>query len=152
MKARCILENNPTITAYRMSFLTQRYITKLSRLLEDEHDLLFHEWALVFILFLKPDLTATDLVEVTGRPKNTISRALSKLISMKLVKSSKDASDSRSKVLRLTAQGRSLYESFTPVVEGIEREMYSVLSAQESAALNACLARVIDSEIVKAGF
>jgi len=152
MKARSILEDNPTITAYRMSFLTQRYITKLSKILEDTHGLLFHEWALVFILYLKPDLTATDLVEVTGRPKNTISRALNRLISMRLVQSTKDATDSRAKLLRVTERGRALYEEVTPTIVGIEREMYSVLNTRESDSLNRYLTKVIDSEITKAGF
>ena len=143
MKARSILVHNPTLTAYRMSFLTHCYMTPLSRFLETEYGLLFHEWVVLFCLGLENGLSAKDVTEVTGRPKNTISRAVHKLLGLQLIVRKADESDGRAQLLALTPAGKRYYDEIVPKLQEAEAGIYGVLSDVERQQLITLLGKVI---------
>jgi DNA-binding MarR family transcriptional regulator len=147
MRARGILLDNPTLTAYRMSFLTHCYMTPLSRLLETEYGLLFHEWVVLFCLGLQNGLSAKDVSDVTGRPKNTISRAVHKLLNLKLIVRRADASDGRAHLLSLTPAGKKYYDEIVPRLQHKESEIYGVLNNAERQQLIKLLGKVIDHAV-----
>ena len=126
-----IFIDNPTPYAYRSSFLTNRYTAPLSRYLEAEHDLLWHEWVVVFCLAQEDGWSAKDISEATSRPKNTISRAVHKLLRLKLISRHAHPDDARMQVLSLTAAGRRFYDTTLPQLNAVEESIYGVLDGDE---------------------
>jgi DNA-binding MarR family transcriptional regulator len=147
MKARGIIESNPTMIAYRMNFLTHTYLASASKFIEAEYGLLFHEWVVLFCLGLEDGLSAKDVTEVTGRPKNTISRAVHKLLELKLIARQAKATDARSQDLSLTHAGQAYYDEIVPRLQKTEQSIYDVLDPQEQAQLIALLGKVIDRRL-----
>src|ERR1700704_862973 len=85
MRPELIFIDNPTPYAFRVSLLTNRYVMPLALYLDEEHGLQWHEWVVVFCLALRKGLSAKDISAATGRPKNTISRVVHKLLRMALI-------------------------------------------------------------------
>lgn len=147
MKAEHILVNNPTPFAYRVSFLTNSYTGPLGRRLEIEHGLLWHEWVVVFCLGHGGDWNAKDISLATGRPKNTISRAVSKLIEQAYIARSPHPDDARVQELTLTAKGRRLYDTVVPQLQQAEAQIYGGISAEERARFFETLDKLVHQAV-----
>lgn len=142
-----ILIKNPTPFAYRVSVLTNRYVEPMGRRLEIEYGLLWHEWVVVFCLGHGGDWSATDISIATGRPKNSISRAVSKLIDQAYIARSPHPDDARVLELTLTAKGRRLYDAVVPQLQQAEEEIYSGISAEERARLFETLDKLVHQAV-----
>src|SRR5689334_2361045 len=68
------------------------------------------ECAVVFTTALSPSLTATDICEITGRPKNTISRAVNSAMKRRLLVRRPELRDKRRGLLQLTEEGAALHK------------------------------------------
>lgn len=143
MKSNEIFLNNPTPFAYRVSYLTNHYLVPLSHYLDSQHGLLWPEWVVIFCLGHCKGWNATDIVAATGRPKNTISRAVRKLLNLSLIERRPSLTDGRRKVLYLTPKGRLLYKNVLPELQRIEREIYGGLDPDEQAQFLAMLDKLV---------
>ena len=76
-------------------------------------------------------------------PKNTLSRAVNRLIKLGLVLRRTDRIDRRQHFLSLTAQGRAVYAEALPRFVALEAEMLSSLSLVERETLSALMAKVV---------
>ncbi|MEW6640615.1 MarR family winged helix-turn-helix transcriptional regulator [Bradyrhizobium elkanii] len=128
-----IFVDNPTPFAIRVSVLTNRYVTPLASFLDKEYGLQWHEWVVVFCIELRDGWTATDISNATGRPKNTISRAVHKLLKMGLITRRSRDDDARVQVLALTAKGKRFYTKVLPRLQVVERSIYDRLNKKEQA-------------------
>lgn len=131
MKSDDIFVGNPTPYAYGVSYLTNRYIAPLSHFVDRQHGLLWPEWVVIFCLGQSKGWNATDIVAATGRPKNTISRAVGKLLKLSLIERRPSPTDGRLQVLQLTPQGRRFYRETLPQLQRFENEIYHGLDARE---------------------
>lgn len=131
MKSDDIFVDNPTPFAYGVSYLTNRYIAPLSHFVERQHGLLWPEWVVIFCLGHSKGWNATDIVAATGRPKNTISRAVGKLLKLSLIQRCPSPTDGRLQVLHLTPQGRCFYREMLPHLQDFENEIYCGLNPRE---------------------
>ncbi len=143
MKTEHILIKNPTPFAYRVNFLSNSYTGPQGRRLETEHGLLWHEWVVVFCLGHGGDWNAKDISLATGRPKNTISRAVSKLIAQAYIARSTHPDDARVQELTLTAKGRRLYDTVVPQLQQAEAEIYSGIPEEERTRFFATLDKLV---------
>mgnify|MGYP001411149087 CR=1 FL=1 len=143
MKLARILDYNPTLDAYRVSFLTNRYVGPLTQRLTAEYGLVWQEWVIVFCLAQMADLTAKDISDATGRPANTISDAVGKLLRLKLVSRRRDATDGRAMILALTPKGRCLYEAMIPRLRESEARIFGTLTKSERRQLDRLLHKLV---------
>ncbi|MHA4915589.1 MarR family winged helix-turn-helix transcriptional regulator, partial [Enterococcus faecium] len=70
-----------------------------------------------------------------GLPKNTLSRAIQKLLQRRLLRRAADQADLRSYVLHLTPAGRQIFDETMPLMVEQQKTMLSCLSEDEQRQL-----------------
>ena len=111
------LWENPCWFSFRINYLSLRFNGPVYGRIADRHDLSRPEYLVLYSLSLRDGIAAQDICETAGFPKNTISRAIHKLVRRKLIRRALDSNDRRSFVLHLTAEARRiLAESVPPMV------------------------------------
>jgi hypothetical protein len=94
---------------------------------------------------LKDGAVARDIATSSGFPKNTLSRAIHKLVGMGLVDRTSDAADRRRMVLTLTPSGRSLFEEALPRFVDFEHMMLEALTEDECTTLSRLMAKLVEA-------
>lgn len=140
-----IFSNNATPFAFRVNYLSHQYTGPLSQLLETKHGLLWQEWVVLFCLASNERRCwrAGDVAQVTNRPKNSISRAVKKLVAQGYIVRHDHPKDGRAQTLNLTNKGRDFYDKFLPSLLEAERAIYSALSPEEAEIFLGFLDRVV---------
>ncbi len=82
---------------------------------------------------LKEGVAAKNIVASSGLPKNTLSRAIQKLLHRRLLKRETDEDDLRSYVLRLTPAGRAIFDETMPMMVDQQSAMLSALTERRAA-------------------
>ncbi|MBD8653096.1 MarR family transcriptional regulator [Rhizobium sp. CFBP 13726] len=137
------LWKNPCWLSFRFNFLALQFNEPIYRLIEKEHGLARPEFVVIYSLGLSDGLTASAICNSSGFPKNTISRAIQKLIDKNIVRREIDQADLRSFVLYITEEGRRIVDqAMQPMVER-ERAMISSLTPAEQLMLSELLAKVV---------
>ena len=135
MNAGRMLQNNPTPIAYRINALANDYIAGNGAFLESEYGLLWHEWVVIFCLGHVGVWNANGISAATHRPKNTIGRAVNKLVELSYIARTPHPEDARVYDLTLTARGRRLYDEVVPRLQVVEQDVFGGLSGEEQATL-----------------
>lgn len=137
------LWENPCWLSFRINFLAQHFNVPIYRWTEQEFGLPRPEFVVLYSLGLSDGLTASAICSSSGFPKNTISRAIQKLIDKKIVRREIDAADLRSFVLYITDEGKRIVDAvMQPMVER-EKAMMSGLTPAETLMLSELLAKVV---------
>lgn len=138
-----ILENSSVRFGYRIAVLSNWYRGPGYKAIEREFGLSEPECSALFCLGHAEGLTATDVCNITGRPKNSMSRALGLLMKKHFLARTVDPSDARKKRLALTSKGRRLYQDIVPIFLKSEREILEPLTASELSDLDRLLTKMI---------
>ena len=146
MKLARILDANPTIDAYRVSFLTNRYVAPLNKDLATRYGLIWHEWVILFCLAQANNLTGKDISEATGRPQNTISDGLRSLLERGLVRREPNASDGRSMTVHLSPKGGALYRAMLPRLRRQQERIFGALTRTERKQLDRLLHKLVHAD------
>lgn len=101
------------------------------------------EFTVLASLYDSGDVTAKTICAITGRPKNSISRGVSRLMAARRIKRITNPADRRESLLSLLAEGRKLYESIMPMCRERERLLLSTLTTTELAALDRLLMKLL---------
>jgi DNA-binding MarR family transcriptional regulator len=141
-----ILRGNEIAFGYRIGYLFNHFAGPVYKWTVAELGLHRPEFAAMFCAAHLEDATASDVVLLTGIPKNSVSRAVAKLIADGLIRAETDASDARRSFLQLTAKGRKVYEGILPRFRERQEQMMSVLTAAERAELNRLLNKLVERE------
>lgn len=137
------LWHNPCWLSFRFNFLALQFNEPIYRLIEKEHGIPRPEFVVLYSLGLSDGLTASAICSSSGFPKNTISRAIQKLIDKNIVRREIDQADLRSFVLYITDEGKRIVEqAMQPMVER-EKAMVSSLTPAEQLMLSELLAKVV---------
>lgn len=140
------LWENPCWLSFRINYLSLRFNGPVYGRIAERHGLSRPEYLVLYSLFLSDGIAATDICATAGFPKNTISRAIHKLVGQKLIRRSLDADDRRSFFLHLTAEGRRILNESVPPMVAHEKQMLSGLTQGEQETLSRLLAKlVVDS-------
>lgn len=137
------LWGNPCGLAFRLNYLALRYNTPLYDWVQRTHGLARAEYVVVYSLALTDGGQARDISETSGFPKNTLSRAISRLEAMGLIVREPRPGGGRNQPLRLSETGWRLFEATLPAFERFERMMLSALDADEQKTLSDLLAKVV---------
>jgi DNA-binding MarR family transcriptional regulator len=137
------LWNNPCWFSFRLNFLALNFNVPIYRWIEKQFGMQRAEFVVIYALGLKDGLTASAVCSSSGFPKNTISRAVQKLLDKDIVRREIDPSDLRSFVLYLTDEGRRVVnECMQPQIER-EQVMLANLTAAEKLMLSELLCKVV---------
>ena len=137
------LWENPCWLSFRINYLGLRFNLPVYGWIEERHGLVRPEYVVLYALHLQDGIAAKDVVASAGFPKNTISRAIQKLLRRRLIRRATDARDRRSYVLRLTPEGRRILDETVPPMVAWEKRMLSALNRDEQTVLSKLLARLV---------
>jgi MarR family transcriptional regulator, temperature-dependent positive regulator of motility len=143
MQRRHILETSPIPFAYRISYLANFFTGSVYRQVQSQHGVARSEFVLVFCLRLLGELSAQQVCEITGRPKNSVSRAVNAMLERGYVARDTDPADARRGLLKLTRRGRELFDAAIPLFHEREAAMLAPLNARERETLDRLLAKLV---------
>lgn len=141
---RAILLNDTVPFGYRISWLANFFREPIFKHVGSEYGLTQAEFLVIFCLAHMPGVNSVDICRVTGRPRNSISRAVIELQRKRYIARDTDADDRRRGLLRLTALGQRIYEAIIPLFQARQDAMISVLSPDERATLDTLLTKLVD--------
>ena len=124
---------------YRLSRVLSVAGSMVIRLCEGRFGITRREWRVIALLARDDGLLSSQLAERAQLDRARTSRAVSSLVAKKLLRRQVGEGDRRQARLALTAAGRALYEQLFPLVQQINRELLSPLSARQLATLEAAL-------------
>jgi DNA-binding MarR family transcriptional regulator len=128
---------------YRLTVLAEAVSRMVSGVYRQRYGLSRQAWRVMVALANRPDATATDVADYSTLDKMQVSRAVAELETRDLVSRSEGEHDRRTKTLRLTPSGRRLFDDLVPLVVERERQLLAVLDAEERAALDRALAKLL---------
>lgn len=137
------LWKNPCGFAARFNYLALRYNQPLYGWVEERFGLARIEFVVIYSLSMQDGITASEISASTAFPKNTLSRAVNRLIKLGLVLRRTDAVDRRQQFLSLSPSGRAVYDEALPRFVALEEEMLTPLSLVERETLSALMAKVV---------
>ncbi len=129
------LWDNPCWLSFRLNFVAFRFNDPVYRWIETRYGLVRPEFVALYAVGLREGVAAKNIVASSGLPKNTLSRAIQKLLARRLLKREADKDDLRSYVLRLTGAGRAIFEETMPIMTRQQSTMLSALSEAEQRQL-----------------
>ena len=137
-----LLAANIITNSYRISYLANFLQGPVYDEIAAQSNMARSEFVIVFCLKHLGELSAQDICDCTGRPKNSVSQAVTKLVKANRILRQPDPNDARRATLTLTALGQSLYDQLIPLFVSRERAMFSVLSKSELKQLDGLLQKL----------
>ena len=128
--------------AYRLSYLTSAIVTPGYDDVKRETGLIRGEYLLLLCLAHEPVLTAQDVARMTRRPRNSISRAVHRMLDEGYIDRAPDPDDGRQAKLTITAKGRAMQAQIEAILAAREEEVLAPLSEEEHKALDAMLQKL----------
>ena len=117
---------------FRLNRLAAEVSNALSVEYQTRYGLDIPEWRVLATLgFRKDPCSAQYIAQCTRTHKSTISRAVTALLTRRLLERVENEDDRREYQLRMTRKGKALYEELIPRLKRKEQEILSCLSAQE---------------------
>jgi DNA-binding MarR family transcriptional regulator len=117
---------------FRLNRLAAEVSAALSGEYQERYGLDIPEWRVLATLGFRNDAcSAQYIAHCTRTHKSTISRAVTALMARQLVERVENADDRREFRLRMTRQGKALYQKLIPRLLRKEQEILACLSAQE---------------------
>ena len=131
---------------FRLNRLAAEVSAALATEYQERYGLDIPEWRVLATLGFRNDpCSAQYISDCTRTHKSTISRAVTALLTRRLIERVENADDRREFRLRLTRKGRTLYEELIPRLLHREQDILSCLSATERKALGALLGKIEQS-------
>ena len=134
-----MLHDNAIGETWRICYLANQFVFPLYARFEKEHDVLRPEYVTLFCLAHHQPLIAQDIVDMTGLPKNTISRGVNRLLSRGLIARGDHPGDRRKAQLELTAEGRAMFDRLMPELLAHRQALIAGLNDEECAELGRLL-------------
>lgn len=128
---------------YRISFLANSIIVPVYDSIKRDAGLNRGEYLLLFCLAHFPELTAQDVANMTGRPRNSISRGVHRMVDRGYITRRPDEEDGRQAWLRITEQGRSLHENLVTRFKVREHKVLGALTTAERTQLDKLLQKLV---------
>jgi MarR family transcriptional regulator, temperature-dependent positive regulator of motility len=137
------LWKNPCWFAARFNYLGLRYNQPLYGWVLERFGLARVEFVVIYSLALQDGITASEIASSTAFPKNTLSRAVNRLIKLGLIRRQIDSVDRRQQFLSLSVSGQRIFDEALPRFVALEEEMLAPLSLIERETLSTLMAKVV---------
>lgn len=132
--------DSQTLLMHRLLKLTNRLMAPFSTHLAQRHEISLNEFRMLMTLGRFGEKASHELAEHTGVNVMSVSRAVAALETNGRITVRVDPDNRRRKTLRLTEEGRRLYELMLPESDRVARYLLSRLATEELAALG----RIVD--------
>lgn len=139
------LWKNPCGFAARFNYLALRYNVPLYGWVKERFDISRVEFVVIYNLAVVGPFTASEIAASTAFPKNTLSRAVNRLVKLGLITRKADGEDRRAQILSLTPSGQAMFDEGLPRFVALEQEMLAPLSLVEREMLSMLLAKVVQA-------
>jgi DNA-binding MarR family transcriptional regulator len=126
----------------RLTVLSTRYMGPINALLERDESLSRDDVTVTICLSITNATSAQEIVRYTGRPKNSVSRAVASLEERGVLRRCSDATDRRSSRLSLTARGQRLFDRIAACFVERDALMLDSLSERERRDFNRLLNKI----------
>ena len=138
-----IFDRNEIRDTYRISFMANSLVLPVYDGIKRDFGLSRGEYLLIFCLAHLAELTAQDVANMTGRPRNSISRAVHRMLSEGYLSRTPDPDDGRQAMLRITPRGHRLHQRIVERFIARENELLSVLTRDERQILDDLLQKLV---------
>ena len=128
---------------YRISFLANHLVGPVYAGIERDHGLTRPEFLALFVLSRKDGLTASEIVALSGLPKNSISRGLALAEAKGLLRREPDPNDRRRAFLHVLPEGRALCGSLTSRFRDREAQLLAPLAPGERTQFSGLLKKLV---------
>ncbi len=128
--------------AYRISYLANAIVEPAYDAIRREFGIIRAEYILLVCLAHFPVLTAQDVSRISRRPRNSISRAVHRMLAEQYLDRAPDPDDGRQARLRLTPRGRALHEQIAARLVERQEEVLAALDAKERRQLDGLLRKL----------
>ena len=128
---------------YKVSFVASSIIGPGYDEVQRETGLIRGEYLLLVCLAHEPVLTAQDVARMTGRPRNTISRAVHRMLKEGFIDRAPDQQDKRQAKLTITEKGRKMQSRIEAMLAMHEERVFGVLDPDEKAQLDGILTKLV---------
>jgi DNA-binding MarR family transcriptional regulator len=108
-----------------------------------QNQLSLNEWRVMVVLASHPGVSATDICELTGLDKMSVSRALTGLDKRGRLRRKDDPEDQRKTLLTLSPDGRKLFARIGALAKEREADLFKGLKSTELAQMNATLDKLV---------
>lgn len=138
-----IFARNEVRDTFRISYLANSLVLPVYDEIKRQFGLSRGEYLLLFCLSHVAALTAQDVADMTGRPRNSISRAVHRMLREGYIDRTPDPDDGRQALLEITAKGRRLHNRIVVGFMAREAAVLGVLNAEERRSLDALLGKLV---------
>jgi len=118
-----------------LSFVTSAIIVPAYDEVKRDFGIIRAEYMLLLSLSHFPVLTAQDISRLTGRPRNSISRGVHRMLKEGFIERAPDPDDGRQAKLTITATGLELHKKIAYYVKSRQDQVLSVLQPDEREIL-----------------
>lgn len=122
-----------------LSFVTSAIIVPTYDVVKREFGIIRAEYMLLLCLSHYPVLTAQEVSRLTGRPRNSISRAVHRMVSEGYIERVPDPEDGRQARLTITHGGRLLHDKIASQMQQRQEAVLAGLDENERKSLSALL-------------
>ena len=129
--------------AYRISYLANAIVLPGYDVVKREFGLIRGEYLLILCLAHYPVLTAQEVARLTRRPRNSISRAVHRMLAEGYIERTPDPGDGRQARLTITSAGRALHERIVGIFLRRQEEVLAPLSETERRDLDRLLDKLV---------
>jgi len=140
-----LMSNEIDRDGFRMSLWSGYYTSSLFAEVQERFGLHRDENNVLFSLTLYGQLTAKSICDYMGRPRNSVSRAVDRLIRRGLITATTDPADRRQVLLNVAPEGAAISRQSMQIARSLEGQMLSSLSAAERLALDTILAKLMSN-------
>jgi len=125
-----------------ISFVTSAIIVPAYDAVKREFGIIRAEYMLLLCLAHFPVLTAQDVSRLTGRPRNSISRAVHRMLNEGYITRVPDPDDGRQARLAITPSGRSMHDKIADMMVESQNSILAALSSKEQTTLRNLLRKL----------
>ena len=118
-----------------LSYVTSAIIVPAYDEIKRDYGIIRAEYVLLLCLSHYSVLTAQDVSRLTGRPRNSISRAVNRMLREGHIKRVPDPDDARQARLSVTSSGRSLHRKIAADMAAKQEGVLSALTLRERETL-----------------
>ncbi|MGE5722290.1 MAG: MarR family winged helix-turn-helix transcriptional regulator [Sphingomonadales bacterium] len=130
---------------HRLLKLTNRLMAPFSTHLEKRYKIGLNEFRLLMVIGRFGTTASHELAEETGLNTMCVSRSVAALSGRGRIDVSTDPDNRRRKILRLTPEGRKLYEQMLPVADQVAAYLFESLRYDEMLAFDRYVTTITES-------
>lgn len=131
---------------YQLAILSSRLSRSLEEVFGREHGLTRPEWRVLALASEVESCRASELVIRSGMDAVAIHRAIKRLDEKGLIERSPADADKRARPLRVTEQGRAVYEAVIPHALELEQRLLSSLDERDAENFRAALRQLMSAD------